>query len=209
MKVPLFLLNTVLFPGAEVALHVFEERYRQMMSYCLEHERPFGVVLIKEGLEVGGLATPHAVGTLAQISSFYKLDDGRMYLTARGLHRFRIQYVGGSTPYPMGSVTQIPEESAEAPQQLAAQLVALYERYRGAICAATGSRGELGDLPAEPLAMSYILADRMRVPLLSKQRWLEADLATRLREICSAIQHELRILPAGPQSGAERGSGLN
>lgn len=63
VRIPLFPLRAVLFPGATTSLHVFEPRYREMVGRCLEHEEPFGVCLILDGEEVGGPATPHRVGT--------------------------------------------------------------------------------------------------------------------------------------------------
>lgn len=197
-KVPLFLLNTVLFPGGQVVLHVFEERYRLMISRCLEQQRPFGVVLIKEGAEVGGEAEPTQVGTLAAITSAYGLADGRMYITATGLQRFRIQYVLHKQPYQVGSVTMLPEESGEPPHELAAQLAETYGRYRDVMRRIGDGAADLEDLPSDPLDMSYALADRMRVSVQHKQRWLEADVATRLREINAALRSELRMVPPLP-----------
>ena len=65
MEMPLFPLNVVLFPGMVLPLHVFEPRYREMINHCIEEEKPFGVVLIDEGQEVGGPAAPRLVGTAA------------------------------------------------------------------------------------------------------------------------------------------------
>ncbi|HEV1997046.1 MAG TPA: LON peptidase substrate-binding domain-containing protein, partial [Candidatus Dormibacteraeota bacterium] len=70
---PLFLLRTVLFPHMPLSLHVFEERYKQMLEDCLQSGKTFGVVAIKQGEEVGGEATPCQVGTLARIVSVEKL----------------------------------------------------------------------------------------------------------------------------------------
>ncbi|MDP6513158.1 MAG: LON peptidase substrate-binding domain-containing protein, partial [SAR202 cluster bacterium] len=64
---PLFPLNSVLFPGASIPLQIFEDRYKQMLRDCLDADSRFGVVLIKSGREVGGSAEPHATGTVAQI----------------------------------------------------------------------------------------------------------------------------------------------
>ena len=197
-KLPIFLLNTVLFPGGQVVLHVFEERYRLMISRCLEQQRPFGVALIKEGPEVGGEAEPHPIGTLANITSAYGLADGRIYITASGAQRFKIQYMMQSQPYPIGSVTIMQDESGEPPQHLADLLVQTYERYKQTVGALGGANSLLEELPDDPVALSYALADRMRVPLPHKQRWLEADVATRLREIEAALQRELRMFPLGP-----------
>src|SRR3972149_10805854 len=63
VHLPIFPLPAVLFPGATVPLHIFEPRYREMVGRCLEHDEPFGVVLIQEGEEAGGHAAPRRIGT--------------------------------------------------------------------------------------------------------------------------------------------------
>ena len=72
-KLPLFPLQTVLFPGAPILLHIFEERYRLMIGRCLEQNSPFGVVLIRQGTEVDPDAIPYGVGTTAQIRDSVRL----------------------------------------------------------------------------------------------------------------------------------------
>ena len=91
--IPLFPLNVVLFPGGFLPLHIFEERYKLMIQRCLDDESEFGVVLIKSGLEVGGNAEPHAVGTAARIVNVKKEEDGRMNIMVTGRERFRIDSV--------------------------------------------------------------------------------------------------------------------
>src|SRR5438045_9705996 len=95
----LFPLNTVLFPGMPLPLHIFEERYKLMIGRCIEEERPFGVVLIQSGPEVGGPAVPHLVGTTAHIAAVKHADDGRMNLIAIGQERFQILEVVRQAPY--------------------------------------------------------------------------------------------------------------
>ena len=85
----LFPLNTVLFPGMPLPLHIFEERYKIMIGRCIDEDRPFGVVLIQSGTEVGNPAVPHVVGTTALIAAVKRLEDGRMNLIAVGQERFR------------------------------------------------------------------------------------------------------------------------
>ena len=77
VEIPLFPLGVVLFPHMPLPLHIFEERYRQMMRDCEEQGTGFGIVAIREGVEVQGPATPHPVGTLAQMRKVERLDDGR------------------------------------------------------------------------------------------------------------------------------------
>ena len=89
-KIPLFPLSTVLFPGGTIPLQIFEDRYHSMIQDCLESNSKFGVVLIKEGKEVGGAAVPHKVGTLAKITQMREISQNRLYLTAVGETRFTI-----------------------------------------------------------------------------------------------------------------------
>src|SRR5258708_19268239 len=91
-SIPLFPLQTVLFPRMPLPLRVFEERYKRMISRCLKEERPFGVVLIKEGTEVGGAAVPEGVGTIARIHAIEPLEDGCYNLFTEGASRFPIRY---------------------------------------------------------------------------------------------------------------------
>ena len=66
MKVPLFPLNTVLFPGGPLPLRIFETRYLEMVRDCVKNDEPFGVLLIRDGQEAGQ-ATTYDIGTLARI----------------------------------------------------------------------------------------------------------------------------------------------
>lgn len=89
-KIPLFPLNTVLFPKISIPLNVFEDRYKCMIRHCIDTQSPFGVVLIRMGSEVGDSATPYDVGTTANITNVNKLEDGRLFITAIGDKIFRI-----------------------------------------------------------------------------------------------------------------------
>ncbi len=89
MRVPLFPLNTVLFPGGPLPLRIFEARYTDMVSECLKQDSPFGVLLIRDGGETGP-ATTHEIGTLARIIDWYQGSDGLLGVTAVGEQRFRL-----------------------------------------------------------------------------------------------------------------------
>lgn len=89
MRVPLFPLNTVLFPGGPLPLRIFETRYIDMVRDCVKNDSLFGVLLIREGDEAGG-ATTHTVGTLARITDWYQGSDGLLGVTAIGEKRFRL-----------------------------------------------------------------------------------------------------------------------
>ena len=89
MQVPLFPLNTVLFPGGPLPLRIFETRYIDMVKDCVRDDVPFGVLLIREGGETGA-ATTHSIGTLARIIDWYQGSDGLLGVTAVGEQRFRL-----------------------------------------------------------------------------------------------------------------------
>ena len=89
-EIPLFPLNSVLFPGGRLPLRIFEQRYMEMAKACLRDGSPFGVCLIREGKEVGAPATPVEVGCLARIGAWDMPQLGMLHITALGEQRFRI-----------------------------------------------------------------------------------------------------------------------
>jgi Lon protease-like protein len=89
VKVPLFPLSAVLYPGGPLPLRIFEPRYLDMVSHCLKTDAPFGVLLIKSGSETGP-ATTYDVGTLARIRDWYQGSDGLLGVTAVGEQRFHL-----------------------------------------------------------------------------------------------------------------------
>lgn len=91
MELPLFPLNTVLFPGGVLPLRVFEARYMDMVRSCMKDASPFGVALITRGSEVGVPAATEAVGTLARIAAWDMPQLGLLHLRAIGGERFRIE----------------------------------------------------------------------------------------------------------------------
>ncbi|UCV28619.1 LON peptidase substrate-binding domain-containing protein [Ferribacterium limneticum] len=90
LRIPLFPLSTVLFPGSMLPLKIFEQRYLDMAAACMKDNMPFGVCLIEKGSEVGETAVPHSIGTLATISTWEMEQLGILMITAQGGRRFRI-----------------------------------------------------------------------------------------------------------------------
>ena len=88
--IPLFPLNTVLFPQGVLQLRIFEPRYLDMVSEALTTSSPFGICLISQGSEVGAPAECHNIGTLARIQDWGKSDDGLLSVTVQGGRRFCI-----------------------------------------------------------------------------------------------------------------------
>jgi len=90
MEIPLFPLNTVLFPGGVLPLRIFEQRYLDMAAACMKEAGAFGICLIAAGEEAGGVAEPHPVGTLARITDWEMEQLGILQVSVRGEQRFRI-----------------------------------------------------------------------------------------------------------------------
>lgn len=137
MQVPLFPLNTVLFPGGPLPLRIFEPRYLGLVSQCLKSDKPFGVLLIRDGGETGP-ATTYNVGTLARITDWYQGSDGLLGITAIGEQRFRLiaserqddgLNIGDIETLDYESVTPLPEEYQEMAAILAGVLDDLGRLY--------------------------------------------------------------------------------
>jgi len=90
--IPLFPLNTVLFPHGPLPLRIFETRYVDMVRYCMREQSPFGVVLIRAGSEVGmgAVGETSVVGTTARILDFNALPDGLLGITCQGERKFSV-----------------------------------------------------------------------------------------------------------------------
>jgi Lon protease-like protein len=117
-EIPIFPLRSVLCPGVALPLHIFEERYRLMIARCLERDEPFGVVLLREGREVGPLrGQVAAVGTTAVIRQAGSYPDGRLDILTVGQQRFRLEGVDSvSEPYLLGRVSLLEEPTGPEPE---------------------------------------------------------------------------------------------
>ena len=171
MRVPIFPLNAVLFPGGLLPLRVFEARYMDMTRDCLRREEPFGVCLIHEGTEVGTPAVPEGVGCLAKILDWDMREQGILNLRTHGSQRFRILARETSTQGLISAdVELIPPDARIAMPEKFASCARLLEMV-------VLDQGKL--VFAEPHAfddaawVSYRLTEILPVPLVAKQKLLE------------------------------------
>lgn len=179
MQVPLFPLNTVLFPGGPLPLRIFETRYIDMISERMRSDAPFGVLLIKDGQEADSSST-YEVGTLARISDWYQGSDGLLGLTAIGEQRFRLQSAERQADgLNIGEVELLPDEP---PMELPSE-------YQGMAEILGGVLDDLGRL-YETLErdynnatwLTYRFVEILPIDLEQKQQCLEnSDPAERLR----------------------------
>ena len=178
LELPLFPLNTVLFPGMPLRLHIFEERYKLMIHSCIRQSQPFGVVLIKEGAEaLGPLAEPHAVGCTARIMSVEQLEEGRMNIVAIGRERFRIVSLDHDLPYLVGTVERYPlhEGDPVAQEDAARRLRPWITNYMEVLSALDDIELHADQLPADPVALAIVAATLLQVPQRQKQGLLATD----------------------------------
>ncbi|MBO9309063.1 MAG: LON peptidase substrate-binding domain-containing protein [Chloroflexi bacterium] len=190
-ELPLFPLNTVLFPGMPLYLHIFEPRYKLMISECLREARPFGVVLISEGSEVSPNVSIYTVGTTAHITHIKPLADGEMNIASIGQRRFRILSTHNRHPYLSGIVEDYPiagRGDARIPL-LVNRLTPLIKRYLGFFASLGEVDSKIDRLPDDPEMLAYLTAIILNVPPRDKQRLLE--IAT-LPELLSVEYEMLR-----------------
>ncbi|HEY2704761.1 MAG TPA: LON peptidase substrate-binding domain-containing protein [Candidatus Dormibacteraeota bacterium] len=196
VEIPLFPLSVVLFPHMPLPLHIFEERYRQMMRDCEAEGTSFGVVAIREGVEAMGPATPHPVGTLAQLRKVEKLDDGRYNLLVVGASRFRIVGVSSRRPYLVGEVEYLQDTDGElVSAELARQVVTAFRSYADTLRQLAGQDPASIELPDDPELLSYLVAATLQVEVTRKQELLEMDAAReRLRGCLALLRREAVLL---------------
>jgi Lon protease-like protein len=207
---PLFPLNTVLFPGMILPLHIFEERYKLMIQHCLDEERPFGVLLIREGKEAGGTAVPYAVGTTTLIASVTRMDTGRMNIITVGLERFRLQTLRQERPYLVGNAEPWPLTGAETEQAhvQVGPLRALLRQYLSLLALAQGHSIKIDEVPAEPRTLALLVAITLQLPMSEKQKLLvQPDVAQMMRAERAIMNREQLLLDHIAKTQSEQWEG--
>jgi Lon protease-like protein len=209
-ELPLFPLNTVLFPGMPLRLHIFEERYRLMIKRVIETNQTFGVNLIKKGAEAfGPVAEPFEIGCTARVVQVEQLDDGRINLTVVGDERFHVLRLGNSDPYLTAFVESMPLNAHHTLDVVRGARVLRDRLLRYLdLLARHSESGEPGeeleldfdinhiDLPEDPMMLIYLSAALLQVPANEKQSLLEANTAAALLEQVQRLyRRELAVLP--------------
>lgn len=211
-ELPLFPLDTVLFPGAPIHLHIFEDRYKRMIRVCMDEQRPFGVVLIRRGAEaIGPLAEPHTVGCSARIINSQRLEQGRMNIVAIGQERFRILSLDSRAfPYLMGIVQPFPVEPGDP-----LEVTRRGDRLRGQVrrliqtqLKAAGQVLDVTNLPDDPVELAHLAASVLQISAEQKQQLLQIVRAEDLIDRVQYIYRREQALTESILSHGERESGL-
>ena len=194
----LFPLNTVLFPGMQLKLHIFEERYKMMINKCLEEDEPFGVVLIDTGREaLGPLAKPHLVGCTARITNVQRLPYDRMNIVTVGQQRFHVNSIKQTTPYLMADVDYFrPEvDNNRLINQYARLLRPLIIEYLDILSNIEEINFEREQIPHSPQAVAQVASILLQTETDKKQSLLAIDkLSTLLRRLVEIYNLETMLL---------------
>jgi Lon protease-like protein len=164
-----------------------------MIGECVDREAPFGIMLIKEGPEVGGPAEPVRIGTTARITQVERLQEGRLNIMTTGERRFELVEVTQQLPYLTGQVRYLPEETGDAASPALAQVKEGYAVFLRHLTSLAGGWASTAELPEEPVALSFAvassLATTVAMPGGVKQNILEApDAAERLTRLVPLLE---------------------
>ena len=203
-RIPLFPLNVVLLPGADLPLHIFEPRYRKMVRECLDNKTEFGMLLAL----VDGVAGTGCTAEILEVVKTY--DDGRMDILAVGREPFRVVQLFTEDPLLEGSVDYLDDRYAQESPETQKSLVEIYEVCHTLI---------FGDYPRDAATLdgqqqlSYVIASKLPMDLLWKQRILElrteAERQERLLAYLRDWAPHLQKVETQHRRAAGHGSGLN
>ena len=204
MEIPLFPLNTVVFPGWPMPLHIFEPRYLEMVRRCIAEKSSFGIVLIKQGkAEEDTAVIPHNIGCTVEINQMEELGDGRLLIMVVGKTRFRLLALSQRQPYLVGEVVPMPylPEERGVLQTAVNQLHPLVLTYLTALTKlADNIQFDPSQVPTEPEALSHMAASLLQVSLETKQSLLEAKkVSSALTFLSRQYRQEIEMLKRFPQ----------
>lgn len=196
----MFPLNAVLYPGVSMPLHIFEDRYRSLVHHLLRIEDPaervFGTVAIREGYEVGdhGAQSLFRVGVRVQLTEVEAHADGTFDIVAVGRDRIQLNRLRTTDTFPVGEVDVLPEFATEVPGEVVTHARAVFAAYRHVLREIASDPLD-GDLPRDPVFLSWTLAACTPLPLAERQQLLEAiDATERLTLVTDLLRSELRMM---------------
>jgi Lon protease-like protein len=198
---PLFPLGAVLYPGMILPLHIFEDRYRQLIADLLGQPEPrtFGVIAIRKGRETGvdGVHSLYEIGCTATLRRVDRRPDGRFDIVTVGGQRFRLLRLDETRPYLQGEIELLAEEPVD-PTAAGPAVRAVQEAFRAYLDALTewgGATVRLEELPDEPVLLSFIVAAAMLIDLPERQALLaEPDALRRLGAQRALLARETAML---------------
>jgi Lon protease-like protein len=194
-ELPLFPLPVVLFPGMPMPLHIFEPRYRQMLTDISVQNNLFGLSYFDAGSSEKEVPPAGHIGCVAEITETQGLPDGRSNILAVGIIRYRVEdYVDRNDPYLVVRVSFFEDEEEDSDQLAAGarEVAAMFMRVANSIRVINDERGNLPDISdTEPQRLSFLVAAAMEIETETKQELLElrstAERLTRLRDYLARV----------------------
>jgi Lon protease-like protein len=209
----MFPLNTVVFPGMSVPLHVFEDRYRSLVHHLMQVDDPadrvFGTVAIREGYELGdhGAQSVYRVGCVLQLTDVERRPDGTLDVLAVSRDRLKLDRMERGGDFPTGVAEVVVEPRVEVPAQVMDRARATFTAYRAAIAELQGDPFS-GTLPRDPDYLAWTLSALSPLPMAERQSLLEApDAQERLTLVTRLLREELRainVIPSLPATQVAR-----
>jgi len=206
---PLFPLGSVLYPGLVLPLHVFEDRYRELVADLLAGPEPrqFGVIAIRQGRETGvdGVSSLYQTGCTAVLQRAERYDDGRYDLVTVGGQRFTLLELNQPSPYFTGQVELLSDDDGDDGEAaiVVPAVQQAFRSYLDVLAERGGAHITLPELPDEPLMLSYLVAAAVVVDVPVKQGLLEeADAARRLAAERALLGREMQLLKSVPATPA-------
>ena len=199
--IPIFpLLDVVLFPSVFLPLHIFEQRYRQMLADALRGDRIIGMVLLKGGRDDIEEPPPvYPIGCAGLVSHDEMLQDGRSNIILRGIQRFRVVAEETDRAYRRAHIEPLPEAASDPIRAEIRQARTQLETLLAVRIKATGGEAMIpGDMTDGDLVNT--LAQYLDFDAVEKQALLERDnIASRARALIELI--EMRALVTQPLAG--------
>ena len=194
-ELPLFPLPVVLFPGMPMPLHIFEPRYRKMLTDIRAADNLFGLSYFDAGVSEKDIPPTGHIGCVAEITETQGLPDGRSNVLAVGVIRYRVEdYIDRDDPYMVVRVNFFEDEEDESDdlRANAREVAAMFMRVANAIRVINDERGNLPDISdTEPQRLSFLVAAAMEIEPETKQELLElrstAERLNRLRDFLARV----------------------
>jgi Lon protease-like protein len=189
-ELPIFPLATVLFPGAILPLHIFEERYKQMMRHAVENGGLFGLSY-RSDASVGDETPPEigSIGCVAKIHAVMPLDQGKMNVISTGIVRYRILSLRQAEPFIVAKVEPFIDdlEPGADLNRIFDEMAGMCREFLEAAQALDESGGVPGqELPEDPEAFSLLISSALPIDNDAKQTLLEI---TSTRSRLSRLRH--------------------
>ncbi|MGI8976663.1 MAG: LON peptidase substrate-binding domain-containing protein [Thermomicrobiales bacterium] len=194
---PIFPLGTVLFPGAILPLHIFEERYRRMLEASRNEDPAFAISLVEYGGDGDEEGMPSGIGTACSIAGISPRSDGRSDIVVTGAFRVKISDVDWSRGYAVADIALLDDviHDQENVKVLYARMQYRFAQYLAALEMLVQEKLPKLQPSDDPAHGAWVIAETLTLHTWERQQVLEyATVDERLEEIHRLLRRELALL---------------